>query len=84
LLTLEAVAQRHPAVVLLGEQEERLVDLAEVAHARRPARRLARFTQRGQQQPDQHANDGDDDEQFDEREPRRMPPPALGSHVIMV
>ena len=50
-------------VVVDGQPE-----LLEVVLAGGPGGRLADLLHRGQQQPDEHGDDGDDDQQFDQRE----------------
>ncbi len=47
----------------------RQADLLEIVLALRPAGRFAGLLDSGQQQGNQHGNNGDDDEQFDEGKP---------------
>ena len=54
-------------IVLQGD-----ADLLEVVAALRPPGRLAGHLHGGQQQRDQHADDGDDDEELDEGESARV------------
>src|SRR5262245_17298680 len=53
----------HVVVVL-----QRQTDLLQVVHALRPGRCLPHFLNRGHEQADQYANDGDDDQEFNQRE----------------
>jgi hypothetical protein len=58
-------------VIVQGE-----ADLVEVVAALHAGRGFANLLHRGQQKPDQDADDGDDDEQLDQGE--REPPAPLG------
>jgi hypothetical protein len=48
---------------VVGEGQADLLEVILAAHA---TRRLADLLDRGQQQRDQHGDDGDDDQQFDQ------------------
>ena len=61
-------ADRHEIPVRAGVHPGPLADLAELAGAVDPLRRLARLAQRRQEQPDEDGDDADDDQQLYERQ----------------
>src|SRR5262249_4642762 len=69
-LTLRAPVARRGRQVLVGVVEvvKRQADLLQVVGARRPRGGFADLLDGGQQQADEHGDDGDDDQQLDQRE----------------
>src|SRR5262249_41343155 len=64
----EGVVQEEPAAVAVVVLVYGQADLPQVRLALGPVGRLSDFLDSGQQQADQHADDGDDDQQLDQRE----------------
>ena len=80
LLQLRRLISGKPLAVGLQVPVQRQTDLLEVVLAMGSPGRLAGSLDRGEQQPDQNADDGNDHQQFDQREapspvPYHSPPP---------
>src|SRR5262249_47180137 len=72
--------RRHEAPILTAGADGGQTDLLQVVDTTRSIRCLADFLHCGEEQPDEHPDDGDHDEQLDQRESTPTPL-ADGGHV---
>jgi len=71
--------QSQTGIVVIDDRQP---DLAQIVDALRPPRGFAGALYRGEQQPDERADDRDHNQQFDEGEPAAAPhPPAIVPHA---